>query len=106
MATAVKKTKKSTAKATSATKKRKVAKKALDKKNIKNTIKKVVQSKREIKYNYPAKLTDILERKSWRQKVRSKIRNFEASFEKLKGKALSTARAEYKAYRKEVLLVP
>lgn len=80
---------------------------ALDTKNVKDTIKMTVESKREIKYKYPEEIEGPEfkdERKTWRQKVRNKMKTLEAAV----GKADNPAKAEkeLKAYRKEVLLVP
>lgn len=98
-------------KPTTATKKKtttkKVARKTkLDNKNVKETVAKIVKSTREIKYNYPSKVKQPLERKQWRQKVRNTIRKYERDLAKLKGAAKIKLNKEYKVYRSEVLLVP
>lgn len=82
--------------------------KVLENKPVKNTVKQIVETEREIKYNYPDEIDNQLDRKAWRQKIRNKLRAMErgiigaqdGSKEKVK------LEREYKAYRKEVLLVP
>ena len=89
------------------TKKPVVDKKELDTKNIKDTVKQVVESEREIKYKYPEEIDNQLDRKTWRQKTRNKLRAFERELAKLEdGKDKVKLNKEYIAFRKEVLLVP
>lgn len=96
------------------TRKRKViktSKKETDAKNIKDTITKVVESNREVKYIYPADIAkDSLKKKAWRAKMRDKDAAFLKSIEKLKKakdqKALSKEEKAYKDWRKTVYLVP
>ena len=90
------------------TKKQKVDKKVLDTKNIKETVKQVVESEREIKYNYPAEIDNQLDRKKKKKKARNKLRLFERNIAKLEdgSKEKVKLEREYKNYRKEVLLVP
>ncbi|MAO08079.1 MAG: hypothetical protein CL596_05135 [Alteromonas sp.] len=87
---------------------KKVNKKDLDQKNIKDTVTKVVETKRELKYDYPNEMKDTLKRKKFRQKVRNKINSFQLHLLKLdeKSKEYKKLDREYKSYRKEVLLVP
>ena len=89
-------------------KNKKQTKRVLDTKNIKETVKQVVESEREIKYNYPAEIDNQLDRKAWRQKARNKLRLFERNIAKLEdgSKEKVKLEKEYKNYRKEVLLVP
>ena len=86
----------------------KVNTKELDTKNIKDTVKQVVESEREIKYNYPDDIDNQLDRKAWRQKIRNKLRAMERAITKAEdgSKEKVKLEREYKAYRKEVLLVP
>lgn len=99
-------TSKKAGKSKKATQTKKLDKKELDSKNIKDTVKKTVESTREMKYNYPEDVVETTDRKSWRQKVRNKINSFELSIIKLDGKEKAKKEKEYKSYRKEVLLVP
>ena len=87
---------------------KKVSKADLDSKNIKDTIKQVVESEREIKYKYPEEIDNQLDRKAWRQKVRNTLRAMERNISKAEdgSKEKVKLEREYKAYRKEVLLVP
>lgn len=80
----------------------------LDTKNIKDTVKQVVQTEREIKYNYPEEIDNQLDRKAWRQKVRNKLRGLDRKLTKAEegSKDRALIEKEIKAYRKEVLLVP
>ena len=82
--------------------------KELDTKNIKDTVKQVVESEREIKYKYPEEIDNQLDRKAWRQKTRNKLRTMERAITKSEegSKEKVKLEREYKAYRKEVLLVP
>ena len=86
----------------------KVNPKELDNKNIKDTVKQIVESEREIKYNYPKEIDNQLDRKAWRQKVRNQLRSMERAITKAEdgSKEKVKLEREYKAYRKEVLLVP
>lgn len=79
--------------------------KTVDSANEAHTVKQVVESRRDIKYNYPQSCKEPLERKSFRQKARNKLRTFERQMTKLKGKKLTELRKEYNAYKKEVLFV-
>lgn len=88
-------------------KKKPVDTKALDTKNIKDTVKQVVESEREIKYKYPAEVDNQLDRKTFRQKVRNKLRSMERELAKVTGEKEKVKQEKaLKAYRKEVLLVP
>jgi len=100
------KTKTSKAKATGTKAKKKVSKKELDSKNVKDTVTKIVETKREMKYVYPDGMTDQIEKKKYRQKVRNQIYKFDREIPKLEGKKLKALEREYAAYRKEVLQVP
>lgn len=86
--------------------KAKVDKKVLDTKNVKTTVKQAVVSQREIKYKYPEELTDQLERKAWRQKVRAKLKSLELGLSRATGKEERLAKKALEEFRKEVLLVP
>lgn len=88
------------------TSKSKAAKAQLDKDNVKDTVKKVVETQRELKYNYPEDMKDPMERKRFRQQVRNKLYKYERDIPNLKGKELTDLTKEYNDYRKEVLLVP
>lgn len=80
---------------------------ALDSKNVKETVKKIVTSEREVKYNYPESVDNPLDKKAWRAKVRSKLRQYESKILKEKDeKEKSKLEKAYNNYRKEVLLVP
>lgn len=109
--TPVKGTKAKTAKVTKGSKTEQILKAkqkaALDEKNIKDTVKQVVESEREIRYNYPPEVDNQLDRKGWRQKVRNKLRAMERALDKEKDeKAKAKLNKEYIAYRKQVLMVP
>lgn len=97
---------KKTAKVAKSAKPTKAQKKALDTKNVKDTVKMTVESQREIKYNYPDDVTDQLERKAWRQKVRNKLNRLELNASKASGKEKKDLDKALADYRKEVLLVP
>ena len=83
------------------------AKKLLDTKNLKDTVKTAVVSIRQVKWKYPADVNGPLDRKAWRGVQRNKLTKMEAAIttaetdkaKKLNEKALAE-------YRKEVLLVP
>lgn len=83
-------------------------KKDLDTKNIKDTVKQIVQSERDIRYKYPEDIDNQLDRKAWRQKIRNKMRAYERALTKLEAgtKEYIKLEREHKAYRKEVLMVP
>ena len=79
----------------------------LDNKNVKETVKKIVTSEREVKYNYPETIDNQLDRKGWRAKVRTKLRQYESKLLKEKDdKERAKLEKAYNNYRKEVLLVP
>ncbi len=102
------KTKKTT-KGSNETSTKKLTNKKLDTKNVKSTVKQIVKSKREIKYNYPSEVELPMDRKKWRQAVRNKLRAFERNLTKMrtnKSKGITKVKLEYKKYRKLVLLVP
>lgn len=85
----------------------KVNEKQLDTENIKDTVKQIVESEREIKYKYPEGVDNQIDKKTFRQKTRNKLRSFERELAKLPdGKEKVKLNKEYQAYRKEVLLVP
>jgi len=82
--------------------------KVLATKNLKSTKVKVpkkeeVISHRYLKWKYPDELTDTLDRKSYRQKNRDKIRKLERDILKAEGKELTKFEKELAALRKEVL---
>lgn len=83
------------------------AKKVLDTKNLKDTVKTAVVSIRQVKWKYPEDVNGPLDRKAWRGVQRTKLTKMEAAIttaESDKAKKLNEkALAEY---RKEVLLVP
>lgn len=88
-------------------KKKKSQEATLDTKNVKETVKKIVTSEREVKYNYPEEVDNPLDKKAWRAKVRSKLRQYESKILKEKDeKEKSKLEKAYNNYRKEVLLVP
>ena len=67
---------------------------------------KKVAKERVVKYKYPEDVKDSLTRKTWRQKVRSKLRQLElakARIEDQNSKEFKKALKEYEAYRSEVL---
>ena len=86
--------------------KKKSSQSELDSKNVKDTVTKIVETKREMKYLYPQGMDDQIEKKKYRQKVRNKVYKFEREIAKAEGKNLRSLEREYKGYRKEVLLVP
>lgn len=84
-------------------------KKTTDDKNIKDTVKTIVTQERELFYKYPEDIDNPLDRKKWRQKVRNAIRAFDRNLSKMddtESKEYRKLEKEYKAYRKEVLMVP
>lgn len=99
-------TKKTTGTAT-ITKKKTLTKEAqLDKENIKETVKQIVTTEREVKYKYPEEVNNTLDRKAWRSKVRSKLRQYESKIMKATDeKEKAKLEKSYNAYRKEVLSV-
>lgn len=65
-----------------------------------------VAKERVVKYKYPEDVKDSLTRKTWRQKVRSKLRQLElakARIEDQNSKEFKKALKEYNEYRSEVL---
>lgn len=65
-----------------------------------------VAKERAVKYKYPEDVKDSLSRKTWRQKVRSKLRQLElakARIEDQNSKEFKKALKEYEAYSSEVL---
>ena len=65
-----------------------------------------VAKERVVKYKYPEDVTDSLSRKTWRQKVRSKLRQLElakARIDDQNSKEFKKALKEYNEYRSEVL---
>jgi hypothetical protein len=81
-------------------------KKELDTKNVKDTIRQTVESSREIKYKYPEDCDNTLDKKSFRQQTRNKLKAMESAMLKADPKAKAKLEKEYKEYRKKVLLVP
>lgn len=65
-----------------------------------------VAKERVVKYKYPEDVKDSLSRKTWRQKVRSKLRQLElakARIEDQNSKEFKEALKAYNEYRSEVL---
>lgn len=65
-----------------------------------------VISHRDVKYIYPEDVTDTLSRKSWRQKVRAKLRQLERDMFRItdqNSKEYKKAKKAYEEYRAEVL---
>lgn len=65
-----------------------------------------VAKERVVKYKYPEDVTDSLSRKTWRQKVRSKLRQLELAKSRIEGqnsKEFKEALKAYKTYCSEVL---
>ena len=65
-----------------------------------------VAKERVVKYKYPEDVKDSLTRKTWRQKVRSKLRQLElakARIDDQNSKEFKKALKEYNEYRSEVL---
>ncbi len=84
-------------------------KKTTDDKNIKDTVKTIVTQERDLFYKYPEDIDNPLDRKKWRQATRNKMRAFERNLSKVEdteSKEYRKLDKEYKAYRKEVLMVP
>ena len=83
------------------------AKKTIDTKNLKDTIKTAVVSQREVKWKYPEDISEPLTRKSWRAEQRRKLTRMEAAVTTAKDeKSKKASEKELLNYRKEVLLVP
>lgn len=83
------------------------AKRELDTKNIKDTVKTAVVSQREVKWKYPEDIVGQIDRKKWRGQQRDKLTKLSAAVTTAaddKSKAL--AERTLKQFRKEVLLVP
>ena len=83
------------------------AKRELDTKNLKDTVKTAVISQREVKWKYPEDINDPLDRKKWRGQQRSQLTKLTAAVT-LAGddKSKKSAERELTKFRKEVLLVP
>lgn len=65
-----------------------------------------VISHRDVKYIYPEDVTDTLSRKSWRQKVRAKLRQLERDMFRItdqNSKEYKKAKKAYEEYRAEVI---
>lgn len=90
----------------------KVSKAETDTKNIKDTVTKIVESKREVKYIYPSELgDDALKKKAWRAKMRIKDKDHLKDIAKAKKTkedpaAIAKLEAAYTKWRKGVYLVP
>lgn len=83
---------------------KKTVAKEVDKIN-KTTLVEQVVSNREVKYIYPADVTDTLSRKSWRQKVRNKLKSLEMAMYRIKdqnSKEFAKAKKEYDVYYNSV----
>lgn len=85
-----------------------IEKTELDTKNIKNTVKKTVESQREMKYIYPEDVKTQEQRKTFRAKTRIKDSKFITDIKKAKdaGKDTKKLEKQYLAFRKETYLVP
>lgn len=110
----VKKTKKEVALAAPEVKADKKKKKTAKDKAVEDTanqqkpsiIEEVIISHRDVKYIYPEDVTDTLTRKSWRQKVRAKLRQLERDMFRItdqNSKEYKKAKKAYEEYRAEVL---
>lgn len=80
-----------------------------DKKNIKDTVTKIVTSKREVKYKYPEDIIDdTAAKKTFRAKARNEDKAHLKTIDDLKKKKQDTAKAEklYHTWRKATFLVP
>ena len=109
----VKKTKKEAAPAAPEAKADKKKKKTAKDKAVEDTanqqkpsIIEEVISHRDVKYIYPEDVTDTLSRKSWRQKVRAKLRQLERDMFRItdqNSKEYKKAKKAYEEYRAEVL---
>lgn len=65
-----------------------------------------VTSRREVKYIYPANVTDTLARKSWRQKTRTELHRLELQMMRIQdknSKEFKKAQKEFLDYQKKVL---
>lgn len=65
-----------------------------------------VTSRREVKYIYPADVTDTLARKSWRQKTRTELHRLELQMMRIQdhnSKEFKKAQKEFLDYQKKVL---
>ena len=83
------------------------AKRELDTKNLKDTVKTAVISQREVKWKYPEDINGPIDRKKWRGQQRDKLTKLTAAVT-LAGddKTKKTAERTLTQFRKEVLLVP
>jgi len=77
--------------------------KNLDKGNAKETIRMIVESKKEVKWKLPQDVKSLKAKRAFRQKYRNELRNMESAL--LKSPTPKLHR-EYKSLRKQVLLVP
>lgn len=82
-----------------------------DAKNIKDTVTKIVESKREVKYIYPADIVgDTGKKKSFRAKARDKDKSFLKDIAKAKKakdeKEAAKVEKAYATWRKATFLVP
>lgn len=86
----------------------KIKKAVVDTKNLKDTVTKIVESKREVKYIYPDGMVDQLKRKAYRSECRTKEKSFLKKIEDAKRLKQDTAKIdkEYRAFRKATYLVP
>lgn len=75
----------------------------LDQKNVKETVAQVVKSTREMKWKLPKDCDTLKKKRAFRQANRTKLRKMESELLKSPSRKL---KREYKALRKEVLLVP
>ena len=86
-------------------KKDKVVKEVANKQ--KASIQEEVVAHRDVKYIYPAEITDTLSRKKWRQEVRNKYRSLEREMNRFiqdqSSKEYKAAKKAFDAYAKEVL---
>lgn len=72
-----------------------------------NIIEQVI-SNREVKYIYPADITDTLSRKKWRQQTRNELRKLEREMLRIQdhnSKEYKSAQNKYAAFQKKVLKV-
>lgn len=88
----------------------KITKSQADDKNIKETVKKVVESVREVKYVYPADIDTQEKKKAYRVKVRTKdkafLKDIDTATKAKNEKDLTSLSKKYAAFRKEHYLVP
>lgn len=97
-------TKKVTTNTKAEAKKEKVTKEVTERN--KNKLIEEVTANREVKYIYPADVTDTLSRKAWRQKTRNKLEKLERDMYRIKdqnSKEFKAAKKAYDEYRKSVL---